>query len=428
MQVLSTDRYKDILRYTFDNGLILLTKSVKDLPIVSFRGCIRGGSFFESDDRCGLTKMLCLLLKGGTPSRTAQAIAAELDFMGTSVHFSPHYDAVYFAMSCLSKHLDQSFRCVVDLLINSHFPEHEVERLRLTALASLKRKADQPSQVALDQFHESVYGDHPYRRPLDGYEESLRVLSREDLVAYHKKVIAPGKMILTAVGDFDSTALLKSVQAHFDVPYAACNDNGLTEVTDRRVRTVRILQRDITQANICLGNIGAKRKSEDHFASLLMNYILGGSGLTSRLTHRIRTREGLAYSVHSAMAKRLLGGTFSVMMQTKNEKAGEAVRSICDEMRRMQNEYVADQELMDAKNFFKGHFPFRIETIENEAAYIEMAEFYQLGLDYLDKEIENLDRVTKEDIQLAANKYLQPDQFVLSVAGNRHELEDRLAG
>ena len=154
-----------------------------------------------------------------------------------------------------------------------------------------------------------------------------------------------------------------------------------------------------------------------------MNYILGGGGLTSRLTHHIRTQKGLAYSVYSSMSKRLLGGSFSVKMQTKTESAGLAVQTILDEMRLMQNELATDQEIQDAKNFFRGHFPFRVETIENEAAYIEMAEFYQLGLDYLDRESENIDQVSKEDIRSAAKKYLDPDFFVLSIAGNKDELK-----
>ncbi len=102
-----------------------------------------------------------------------------------------------------------------------------------------------------------------------------------------------------------------------------------------------------------------------------------------------------------------------------------AVQTICNEMRLMQNEPVTDQEIQDAKSFFKGHFPFRIETIENEAAYIEMAEFYQLGLDYLDKESENIEDVTKADIQSTAKKYLNPNHYVLAIAGNKHELEEQ---
>ncbi|MBL7958969.1 insulinase family protein [bacterium] len=425
MKVRSTDNYKNIFRYEFDNGLVLLTKPVKDLPIISFRGCIRGGSLFESDVQSGLTKMLCLLLKAGTPSRTAVTIADELDFMGTSLQFSPHYDAVNFSLSCLSKHFEKSLNCTVDLLFNSTFPENEIERLRRTALAALKRKADQPSQVASDQFQESVYGNHPYRRSLDGYEQSLRSLKQEDMVTFHKSNMTADKLILTAVGDFDSDDLEKSVTNHFDIPAAIATADELPHVQNLNLKKTHIIRRDIMQANICMGNIAVRRKSDDHYASLLMNYILGGGGLTSRLTHRIRTQKGLAYSVHSSMTKRLLGGTFSVTVQTKTENAGHAVQTIREEMLKMQDEPVTDLEIQDAKSFFKGHFPFRIEAIENEAAYLEMAEFYGLGLDYLDREAEAMDIVTKQEIQSAAKKYLNPERFVLSVAGNKDKLESQ---
>lgn len=425
MQVRSADNYKNISRYEFDNGLVLLAKPAPGLPIISFRGCIRGGALLEKDDQSGLTKMLCLLLKAGTPNRSAVAIADELDFMGTSLTFSPHYDAVYFSLSCLSKYFKQSLDTAADLLFRSEFPKTEIDRVRRTALAALKRKADQPAQVAADRFNESVYQGHLYRFSLDGYEQTLEGFTRDDFLSHHKKIITPQNIILTAAGDFDTKKLFNVIHRHFDLRAIKTEPSKETEVKQNHLNETHFIPRDITQANICMGNTASKRKSEDHYASMLMNYILGGSGLTSRLTHKIRTQQGLAYSVYSAMSHRLLGGSFSVRMQTKNANAGHAVQTIREELRRMQNILVTDDEIRDAKNFFKGHFPFRIETVENEASYIEMSEFYQLGLDYLDKETGHIDNVTKEDIQTAARKYLNPDSFVLSVAGKKAELENQ---
>ena len=425
MQVRSADNYKNISRYEFDNGLVLLAKPSAALPIVSFRGCIRGGALAEEEGQSGLSKMVCLLLKAGTPARSAVAIADELDFMGTSLQFSPHHDALFFSLSCLKKYFEKSLDTAADLLFHSDFPVHEIERIRRTALASLKRKADQPGQVAADRFNESVYRGHPYRLSLDGYDQTLQLLTREDFLLFHKKNISPENMILTATGDFDPDDLLKLVHRYFDLQAADEHRKQWPEVKKNDFKEIHFIPRDITQANICMGNVAAKRKSDDHYASLMMNYILGGGGLTSRLTHCIRTQKGLAYSVYSSMSKRVLGGSFFVSMQTKTENAGFAVQMIRDELRRIQDTQVTDGEIQDAKNFFKGHFPFRIETIENESAYIEMSEFYGLGLDYLDREAECIDGVSKADIQLTARKYLNPDTFVLSVAGNKRELESQ---
>lgn len=239
------------------------------------------------------------------------------------------------------------------------------------------------------------------------------------------KTLCSAKHHFNAVGDIDTEKLLKLIQSYFDLPATNIERVQCAEVMKNNLNELLFIPRDITQANICMGNIASKRKSDDHYASLIMNYILGGSGLTSRLTHRIRTQYGLAYSVYSSMSHRLLGGTFSVRMQTKTENAGLAVQTIRDELRRMQDSQITDEEIQDAKNFFKGHFPFRIETIENEAAYLEMSEFYGLGLDYLDNETGFIEKVTKTDIQLVAQKYLSPDSFVLSVAGKEAELKNQ---
>lgn len=425
MQVRSADKYKNISRYECDNGLVLIVKPASDLPIISFRGCIRGGALLENEGQPGLTKMLCLLLKAGTPTRSAVAIADELDFMGTSLQFSPHYDAVFFSLSCLSKYFEQSLDTAADLLFHSDFPENEIARVRRTALAALKRKADQPAQVAADSFNESVYQGHPYRFSLDGYDHTLQSVTRDDFLSYHKKIMVPQNIILTAAGDMDPERLLTLIQRYFDLQETNNQPMQWSEINKNNHKQMHFIPRDITQANICMGTIASKRKTDDHYASLMMNYILGGSGLTSRLTHRIRTQKGLAYSVYSSMSHRLLGGTFTVRLQTKTENAGLAVATICNEWRRIQDTHVTDDEIQDAKKFFKGHFPFRLETIENEAAYIEMSEFYGLGLDYLDKESERIENVTKSDIQSAARKYLDADSFVLSIAGKTTELENQ---
>ena len=421
MQVQSTDSYKNISRFRFDNGLTLLTKLTTELPIVSFRGCVRGGMCLEEDRQSGLLKMLCLLFKGGTTSRSAVALAEELDRMGSSLHFSPGYDALHVSLSSLSKHFEKSLEMLSDLWFNSIFPEDEVERLRRSALAALKRKADQHGQVASDKFNEVVFSGHPYHRSIDGYENTLVSLKKEDILSQHKKHIDPGRIILTAAGDFDVANLTNQLIRFFDQPSI---ENAFQEadVQGNRSGETCIIHRDISQVHICLGNIAARRRSEDHYASMLMNYILGGSGLTSRLTHRIRTQKGLAYSVYSHMTKRLLGGTFYVTMQTKAENAGAAVQNIREELCRIKEEFVTDQEIQDAKNFFKGYFPFRAETLENEAAYIEMSEFYDLGLDYLDHETEQIANVSKQDIMQAAQKYVDHESFVLAMAGNKNLL------
>jgi zinc protease len=424
MQVRSSDTYKNISRFRFDNGLTFLTKVSTELPIVSFRGCVRGGVCLEEARQSGLLKLMCLLLKGGTASRSAVALAEELDLMGSSLHFSPGYDALHVSLSSLSKHFEKSLEVLSDLWFHSVFPENEVERLRRYALAALKRKADQYGQVASDKFNELVFSGHPYRRSIDGYENTLMSLTRDDIISHHKKYIDPGRIILTAAGDFDVTRLTDLLIRLFDQPSFESASRG-SDVQVNRSGETCIIHRDISQVHICLGNIAARRRSEDHYASMLMNYILGGSGLTSRLTHRIRTQKGLAYSVYSHMTKRLLGGTFYVTMQTKAENAGAAVQNIREELFRIKVEPVTDQEIQDAKEFFKGYFPFRAETLENEAAYIEMSEFYDLGLDYLDLETDQIANVSKQDIMQAAQKYVDHESFVLAMTGNKNLLPEQ---
>ncbi len=429
MPVVSTQTHERITRLEFDNRFVLLTHSNPFLPIVSLRGSFRCGAAEEPESLSGLTRLMTGLMKSGTASRDAVGIAEETDFLGTSIGFSPHPDAVHFSMSCLKKHLEKSLELLTDLVFHSVFPEDEVERVRSASLADLKRKLDQPSMVSWEVFNRHVYDSHPYGRALDGTEEGLQCIRAEELRRHHAGMTAGRELILAVAGDVEAEEMCRTLlSSEWCGTRTELSEDRVSDVPTGRVRRVFLVDRDLTQANLCLGNLAAKRRSPDHAASMVMSYIVGGSGLVSRLTHRIRTQEGLAYSVYSSMTKRRLGGTFSIHMQTKSETAERAVRIILEEIKRMQDEPVTAEELDDAKRYFKGSMPFRIQTNSSIALYLEQSEFHGLGLDYLERELQEILALDTEAVREAARKYLEPDRFTLAVAGRAVEIEKPLQG
>jgi zinc protease len=429
MPVVSTQTHERITRLEFDNRFILLTHSNPFLPIVSLRGSFRCGASEEAESQSGMTRLMTGLMKSGTASRDAVRIAEETDFLGTSIRFSPHPDAVHFSMSCLKKHLGKSLELLTDLVFHSIFPDDEVERVRSASLADLKRKLDQPAVVSWEVFNRHVYDSHPYGRTLDGTDEGLRAIRAEELRERHACMVTGRELILAIAGDVEAEETRRALlSSEWCGSRTGLSEDRVSDVPSGRARRVFLVDRDLTQANLCLGNLAAKRRSPDHAASTVMSYILGGSGLVSRLTNRIRTREGLAYSVYSSMTKRRLGGTFSIHMQTKSETAERAVRIILEEIKRMQDEPVTAEEFDDAKRYFKGSMPFRIQTNSSLALHMEQSEFHQLGLDYMDRELQDILALDRDAVRDAAQKYLEPDRFTLAVAGRAGELAQPLEG
>jgi zinc protease len=181
---------------------------------------------------------------------------------------------------------------------------------------------------------------------------------------------------------------------------------------------MRTIQREVTQANIILGHLGLTRDNPDFYAVQVMNYVLGGGGLGSRLVSKVREEHGWAYDVGSAFSAGKYVGTFSVSLQTANASADEALQAVLAEMRRIRDEPLSAPELNDAKAFLTGSFPLRMDTNGKIAGLLVNIEYYGLGLDYPDRYPDYINVVTAADVQRVARKYLNPDAYVLAAVAD----------
>jgi len=184
---------------------------------------------------------------------------------------------------------------------------------------------------------------------------------------------------------------------------------------------LKVIDKDLTQANIILGHPGIRRSNPDYYAVFIMNYILGGGGFSSRLLTNIRDGRGLAYSVGSAFDTKYAAGAFYISLQTKNSTANEAIRESLREMRKIRQELVRPEELQEAKDYLTGSFPLRLDSNAKIADYLTYVEFYELGSNYFEEFPRRLAAVTREDVLKAARSYLNPETFVLVVVGKEAE-------
>ena len=186
---------------------------------------------------------------------------------------------------------------------------------------------------------------------------------------------------------------------------------------------VKKIDKNIAQANIDMGHIGVSRENPDFYSVMVMNYILGGGGFSSRLMDNIRDNKGLAYDVHSGFAAEKETGAFEVSIQTKNESASEVIAETLKELKRIQAELVSEKELADAKAYLTGSFPLRMDTSSKIAGMLTSIEIYNLGLDYPQKYTSLINSITREDIQRVAKKYLHPDRLVIVVVANQEKAQ-----
>jgi zinc protease len=180
-----------------------------------------------------------------------------------------------------------------------------------------------------------------------------------------------------------------------------------------------LIDKDISQANIILGNLGIARKNPDFYSIQVMNYILGGGGFASRLMDDIREKRGLAYSVSSSFAPGLEPGPFAVTLETKNASAAEAINQVVTQMQRIMTQPVTPEELQDAKSYLVGSFSRKMDSISKRAWLLGYVEVYGLGLDYPWRYPELIKHLTPADIQKVAEKYIHPEKYLLVIVGKK---------
>ena len=186
-------------------------------------------------------------------------------------------------------------------------------------------------------------------------------------------------------------------------------------------QTIR-LNKELTQANIIIGHAGVPRSHPDYYAIQVMNYILGGGGFSSRAMDSIRNERGLAYSVYSYFGADQSHGSFQFVMQTKNESAVEAIRLAQDEIRKLREQPVSEQELNDAKNYLIGSFPLRFDTNRKVAGFLGQVELFGLGLDFVNRYSELIGKVNSDDVLRVAKQFLQPEKLITVVVGDQKKI------
>jgi len=407
-------------RIVLKKGMVLLLSEKHTIPMVTINMAIKAGSTAEPEDKAGLASITASLLMQGTKRRTASRISSEIDFVGGSLSVSGGDDFATAGLRVLKKDIRIGLDLLSDVLMDPVFDQKEIDRKVSEALAEIQRQKEEPNVVAGEAFEKAVFGKNAYGRTSEDVATYLPKLTRQDILAFYSARYNPKNAIIAVVGDVTEKEITSLLNEYFK----AWQGKELAlpapvPPPDVAKNIIVKIDKNITQANINMGHLGISRGNPDYYAVMIMNYILGGGGFSSRLMDNIRDNKGLAYDVHSMFSAQKEPGAFTVGIQTKNESANDVIAEVFKEIRRIQTEPVSDSELADAKAYLTGSFPLRMDTYAKIAGMLASIEIYNLGLDYPQKYPGLINSVTKEDILRVAKKYLHPDRMVIVVVANQ---------
>lgn len=416
-------------RIVLENGMMLYLLEDHDLPIFNITARIRTGSVYEPAEKAGLANLTGYVMRsGGTASMPADKMNEELEFMAASVETSIDREGGNAMLSALRKDIDKGLAIFADVLMNPTFPEDKIKMRKDEIIENIRRENDNPSQIAQREFRRISYDiRHPYSRKVEGTLETIHKITRDDLVAFHKKYFHPNNIIMGISGDFDREEIIKKLNTVFaDWKKEDIQFPEVPKVDREYERDVYYIYKDINQSNIMMGHLGIHRKSPDYFPVMIMNFILGGGSFRARILSRIRSDEGLAYSAFSAFQTARDIGVFFVSCQTKSESTNRAISIALEEIDKMRKTPVEPEELSQAKETFINQFIFKFVTSASIVGQKVDIEYEGLPLNYLETYLDNVKAVTREDIQRVAKKYLHPDGIKILVVGNKEKFDKLL--
>jgi len=401
----------------FANGLIILLQNDRSSPTITLVGEIKAGTGFDSEAKAGLASLTAQNLLSGTKTKNALAIASTFEDRGTGLGFSASREGVNLSSVFLAKDLPVIIEQLGDVLQNSTFPETELELSLKRNLVSLKSELDNPGSLARRNFQQKLFPKgHPYSAMRT--ESSLKAIARQDVLNFYKSYYRPDATTLTLLGDFNPKIVKELLAKEFGNWKSVGKPKQLQypAVPLPKPETVQLTLNGKTQAVTLIGHPSIQRSDRRYYAALLLNQVLGGDTLSSRLGTELRDRQGLTYGVYSYFQAGQGAGQFVIQMQTNPQDTQRAIASASEILKAVQSKGITQSELTAAKASLINSFPVDISKPESVASSIlndqvfglPLGDFYQFPM--------NIKAVSLAEVNTAAKELLNLDNLVIVTA------------
>src|SRR5215207_717774 len=387
------------------------------VPLIALAFTFEGGAAHDPADQPGVAHMMARLLDEGAGPYSSDAFQERLAAHAIELSFNAGPDALGGSLKTLVRHADEAFELLRLALAEPRFDQDSIERVRAQTIAGLKYQQNDPGVMATRRFFEEGFAGHPYGRPTSGTPESVAAITRDDLVAMHKAIIARGRVKVAVVGAISSDNLSVLLDKVFgSLPEAEAL--SIIEPASLQMLGSRIVvDLDVPQSVIRFGMNGIAWRDPGFIPAYVLNHILGGGAFTSRLFQEVREKRGLAYSVGTSLVSYHSASMTWGYTATKNERVVEALDVIADEMAKLTSEGPSDDELQKAKDYLIGSYALGFDTSTKIAHTLAQIAFEGLGIDYIGRRNGLVGAVTQADIRKAAERIFGDGKMLTVIAG-----------
>ena len=406
-----------IQRVTSPGGIEIWLVQEKKIPAISLEAAWRGGAALEPAGKEGLATLAMALLDEGSGPDDELAFHGKLDEKAIEMGFNATRDNLHVTMRTLSDNREAAFRLLGQAVTEPRFDSGPLELARRQMLAGIDRAESNPGNVAAKAWNAAAFPNHPYGRPTEGTRESLPTITRDDLSAFVRGRLARDNIVVAAVGDVDAAEIGRLVDLAFGRLPATSAPNEVAKAAPQGRAQPIVIRRDIPQSVVTFGAPGPARLDPDYYATYVANYILGGGGFSSRLMEEVREKRGLAYSVYAYLQPAERAAVHMGGVSTRNDAVAESLRLIREEIARIRDKGVTQQELDNAKAYITGSFPLQLTSNGRIAGMLISIRLQNLGIDFMDRYAGYIRAVTLDEVNRAARRMLDPASTLTVIVG-----------
>ncbi|WP_378948074.1 M16 family metallopeptidase [Paracoccus sp. R86501] len=386
------------------------------IPFVALDIQFKGGASMDAEGKRGATNLMTALLEEGAGKRDSTQFAQAIEDLGARMSFDTDDDTLSIGFRALSENRDEAGDLLAMALTQPRFDESAVERVRAQVQAVIRSEATDPNSIAAKELARQAWGDHPYATSLNGTQESVAQLTRQDLVAAKNRILARDRVVVGASGDIS----VEELGPLLDRILGGLPEKATAPLPDKAELQITggttVIDWDSPQTVVSFAGPGIGIDDPDYFAAFVANHILGGGGFSSRLMTEVREKRGLTYGVGTALATGLFGQSWQGGMAGGNDTTGQAVDLIKQEWAGMADG-VTEKELNDAKTYLTGEYPLRFDGNGRIAAIMAGMQLIGFPIDYINTRNDKVEAVTAEDVARVSKRLLDPAKLRFVLVG-----------
>lgn len=406
-------------RHTLPCGVVVFLAPSTEFPLIDLSIVFKGGAYLEKPSETGLAWMTGAMLRvGGTTTLAPSELDEKIDFLASEINIGIAATNAIASINCLKQNFDESLTLLMDMLRNPLFDAAQLSLRQQEALEGMKQRNDDAGPILDREWSILLYGENHFESA-EPTADSIASITPDKMRAFAQLVLHPGNAIIAVSGNFEVGPMLAKLEAAFATWPAGATVGDPPAPTSTFVPGLYHIQKNIPQGKVFIGARAITRDDPDYFKFLVMNDILGGGGFTSRIMKSVRSDKGLAYSAGSNVTPRVwYPGEFRAGFQSKNATVVEAEATVFAEFDKMRNTLVSAEELDTAKKSFVETFPRTFESKPQMLNVFVSDEMTKRDANYWRDYRENILRVTADDVQSVAKKYLDPDSMAVFIVGD----------